>query len=211
MLPPEEIKRRIEVAIPGAVIEIIPNDSPSEQRSLLIDADHALAVAGFLRDDLELRLDYASNVTGVDWLDLVVKEKVRVKRLVDGVEREFEDTVEKKRPGYLEAVYHLYSMTLKDGPVVIRMRTPDRTTQTHLPSLTPVWRGAELQEREIYDLYGITFDGHPDLRRILLWEGFQDHPMRKDYVEPDDYEWEPTPHDEVLERAKRHSVREAKP
>ena len=63
---------------------------------------------------------------------------------------------------------------------------------------------AEFQEREAYDLYGIQFTGHPDLRRILMWDEFTDHPMRKDYVAPDDYEYEPTPHDEVLEKAKKH-------
>jgi NADH-quinone oxidoreductase subunit C len=47
-----------------------------------------------------------------------------------------------------------------------------------------VWRSAEFQEREAFDLYGIVFDGHPDLRRILMWEGFADYPMRKDYVPP---------------------------
>jgi len=51
---------------------------------------------------------------------------------------------------------------------------------------------------------GVRFDGHPDLRRILMWDEFQDFPMRKDYREPDDYEFEPTPHDEVLEKAKQH-------
>ena len=96
-------------------------------------------------------------------------------------------------------------MKLKHGPVIIRLRTTDRGAG-RLPSLTPVWRGAEFQEREIYDLYGIRFDGHPDLRRILMWDEFKDHPMRKDYVEPDDYEYEPTPHDEVLEKAKQHYV-----
>ena len=206
----EQIKARIEAAVPGARLEIVPNDSPSGHQSLLLDPAHAVAVARFLRDDPDLRFDYLSNATGVDWLEQTIKEKVRVRRLVDGVETELEDTVERKRPGYLEAVYHLYSMTLKHGPLILRLRTLDRTTQTQLPSLTPVWRGAEFQEREIYDLYGIRFEGHPDLRRILMWDGFQDFPMRRDYVEPDDYEWEPTPHDQVLEKARRHSATEAK-
>ena len=75
----------------------------------------------------------------------------------------------------------------------------------HLPSLTPVWRSAEYQEREVFDLYGVLFDGHPDLRRLLMWDDFVDHPMRRDYVDPDDYEYEPTAHGEVLERAKLHA------
>ena len=108
-------------------------------------------------------------------------------------------------PGYLEAVYHLYSMTLKHGPVILRQRTGNRTDQVRLASFTPLWRSCDLQEREIFDLYGIVFDGHPDLRRILMWDGFKDHPMRRDYVEPDDYDYEPTAHDEVLERARKHS------
>ena len=200
----EQIKTRVEAGIPGARLEVIRNDGPAGQHSLLLDREHAAAVAKFLRDDPQLRLDYASNATGVDWLDSVSKEKVKVKKVVDGVEKEVEETVEKRRPGYLEAVYHLYSMELKHGPVVIRMRTEDRAEKVHLPSLTPVWRGCEFQEREIFDLYGVIFDGHQDLRRILMWEGFKDHPMRKDYVEPDDYEYEPTAHDEVLEKAKKH-------
>jgi NADH-quinone oxidoreductase subunit C len=200
----EQFKSRLETAIPGAGVEIISNESPSGQRSLLIDSEHAVAIAKFLRDDPQLRFDYASNVSGVDWLDAVLKEKVKTKKVVDGVEKEIEETIEKKRAGYLEAVYHLYSMELKHGPVVIRMRTGNRADQVHLPSLTPIWRGCEFQEREIFDLYGIVFDGHPDLRRILMWEGFKDYPMRKDYVEPDDYEYEPTAHDKVLEKAKKH-------
>jgi NADH-quinone oxidoreductase subunit C len=204
VIPLEQIQSRIEAAIAGARLDIIPNGSPSGQRSLLVDNSHALTVARFLRDGPELRLDYCSNVTGVDWPDAEISEKVKVKKLLDGVEKEIEEVKKTKRPGYLEAVYHLYSMELKHGPVIVRLRTENRTDKTHLPSLTPVWRGAEFQEREIYDLYGISFDGHPDLRRILMWDGFQDYPMRKDYVEPDDYEYEPTAHDRVLEKAKRH-------
>lgn len=209
MIALDRIKTRLEDAVPGARLEIVPNDSPSGQRSLLVDNAHAAAVAERLRDDPELRLDYASNVTGVDWPEAELSKKVKIKRVVEGIESEVEEIRKTLRPGYLEAVYHLYSMEKKHGPVILRMRTENRTDKARLPSLTPVWRACEFQEREIYDLYGIVFDGHPDLRRILMWDGFQDHPMRKDYVEPDDFEYEPTPHDEVLDRAKRHHSSEA--
>jgi NADH-quinone oxidoreductase subunit C len=202
----ESIKSQIEQAISGAKLEIVKNDSPSAQHSLLVDNASGLGVAKFLRDDPALRFDYASNVTGVDWPELELSEKIKVKKVVDGVEKEVEEVKKTVRPGYLETVYHLYSMELKHGPLIIRLRTENRMDKAHLPSLTPVWRGAEFQEREIFDLYGIVFDGHPDLRRILMWDGFKDFPMRKDYVDPDDYEYEPTPHDEVMERAKRHQA-----
>jgi NADH-quinone oxidoreductase subunit C len=191
-LPPiEDIKAQIAAGVPGAVVTVIPNGSPSAQHSMLLDREHAQAAAIFLRDHPDLRLDFCSLVTGVDWLDHETSEKVKVKKVVDGPdgsqqETEVEETRKTKIPGHLEAVYHLFSMEKKHGPVVIRVRTANRTDQAHLPSLTPVWRSAEFQEREAFDLYGIVFDGHPDLRRILMWEGFADFPMRKDYVPPAD-------------------------
>ena len=212
----EEIKSAIEAAVPGAAVRVIPNPSPSAQHSLLIGHEHAVNIATFLRDDADLALDFLSNVTGVDWLDKEITEKVKVMRqvpkTVDGVEQMAEETVEETRkhvePGYLETVYHLYSVAKKQGPVVLRMRTVNRTDQVELPSLTPVWRSAEFQEREVFDLFGIVFKGHPDLRRILMWDEFKDFPMRRDYVEPDDFEYEPTPHDEVLKRAQEHTTME---
>lgn len=207
----ESIRQCILAAVPGARIELVHNPSPSGQHSLLVDPSHALAVARFLRDDPHLRFDYCSNVTGVDWLDTEITEKVRVRLLIEGVEREVEETRKLLRPGYLEVVYHLYSMALRHGPLILRMRTGNRSDQIRLPSLTPVWRSCEFQEREVYDLFGVIFEGHPDLRRILMWDGFQDHPMRKDYVEPDDYEYEPTPHGAVAEKARRHQATAAPP
>jgi NADH-quinone oxidoreductase subunit C len=212
MMTVEEIKAAIEAAVPGADVEIVANPSPSAQHSLRIGPRSAAAVAEFLRDDAELALDYLSNVTGVDWPDREVTEKVTVTRavakIVHDAEKAEEETVEETRkrvvPGYMEAVYHLYSMEKKHGPVALRMRTENRTDRVELPSLTHIWRSAEFQEREIFDLYGIVFAGHPDLRRLLMWDNFKDHPMRRDYVEPDDFEYEPTAHDEVKTRAEAH-------
>jgi NADH-quinone oxidoreductase subunit C len=213
----EEIKTAIETAVPGAGVQIVPNPSVSGQHSLRLAPGHAVEVAKFLRD--ELSFDFLSNVTGVDWPDKEITEKVKVTRTVtktvDGVETTGEETVEETRkqvqPGCLEAVYHLYSVALKQGPLTLRMRTVNRTDQVELPSLTPIWRSAEFQEREIFDLFGVVFTGHPDLRRLLMWDGFKDHPMRRDYVEPDDFEYEPTAHDDVLKRALAHRNRDQGP
>jgi NADH-quinone oxidoreductase subunit C len=178
-----EIRARLQAAIPGCQVDLVVNGSPSAQNSLLIDRQHGLEAARVLRG---LELDYCSNVTAVDWPERVQTDKIKTKQVVDGVEKEIEQTVKTTTPGCLEVVYHLFSMAKKEGPVVVRMRTGNRTDDVTLPSLTPVWRSAEFQEREAFDLYGIVFDGHPDLRRILMWEGFADYPMRKDYVPPPD-------------------------
>ncbi len=80
-----------------------------------------------------------------------------------------------------EVVYNLYSIT-KPGPsVTLKVRA--QKGNPVVPSVTKIWPGADLQEREVWDLYGVRFDGHPNLKRILMWEGFDGHPMRKDYLE----------------------------
>lgn len=202
----EQIRDRLAARFPAAKIELVPNPGPAAEHSLLIAATHARDIALFLRDDDALRLDYCSNVTGVDWPEKEIVDTVRktVPDPAGGPDKVVEEKTKRLQPGCLETVYHLYSMSRKHGPVVIRLRTANRTDQVTLPSLTPVWRSADFQEREIFDLYGIIFSGHPDLRRLLMWDEFRDHPMRKDYVAPDDFEWEPTPHGDVHERAKLH-------
>ncbi len=101
----------------------------------------------------ELGFDYLSSVTGVD---LIKEDK-------------------------MEVVYHTYSIAKGGGSVVLKAQT-DRENAV-VPSLVPIWKGADFQEREAYDLLGIRFDGHPDLRRILMWDGFHGHPLRKDWRE----------------------------
>lgn len=102
----------------------------------------------------ELGYDYLSSVTAVDYLP----------------------------EGKMEVVYHVYKTTGGAG-VVFKIQVP-RADPIEVSSLVSIYPGAELQEREAWDLFGIKFTGHPDLRRILMWEGFAGHPMRKDWHEP---------------------------
>jgi NADH-quinone oxidoreductase subunit C len=81
---------------------------------------------------------------------------------------------------YLEVVYHLTSIK-HNHSLVLKTRCYSRQNPT-LPSVVGLWRTADFQEREIYDLLGISFEGHPNLRRIALWEGFDGHPLRKDFL-----------------------------
>jgi NADH/F420H2 dehydrogenase subunit C len=81
----------------------------------------------------------------------------------------------------MEVVYHAYKTT--GGPGLVFKVQVERVDPVEVPSLTPLWAGAEYQEREAWDLFGIKFTDHPDLRRILMWEGFDGHPLRKDWKE----------------------------
>ena len=80
---------------------------------------------------------------------------------------------------YFELVYDLVSLE-HNHKVVLKTRLTNRE-KPELASVVSVWKGADFQEREIYDLFGISFNGHPNLKRIFLWEGFQGYPLRKDF------------------------------
>jgi len=81
---------------------------------------------------------------------------------------------------YFEVVYHLISLK-HNRSLVLKTRCHDRDKPV-VPSVVNLWRSADFQEREAYDLMGIIFDGHPNLKRLLLWEGFVGHPLRRDYL-----------------------------
>ncbi len=81
---------------------------------------------------------------------------------------------------YFEVVYHLTSLK-HNHSLVLKTRCYDREKPS-VPSVVSLWQGADLQEREVYDLMGITFSGHPNLKRLFLWEGFPGHPLRRDYL-----------------------------
>lgn len=190
---PNNIRNQVLEALPGVEIELRKNPGPSGQDSLLVQGPGLVDVCRFLHDTLEF--DLLSNVTGVDWPDPAT---------ADAVAAPEEEDAESPAEGFLEVLYHLYSTSLRVGPLVLRARTKNRIDDVKIPSVVEVYRSAEFQEREIFDLFGVEFTDHPDLRRILMWDEFEDHPMRKDYVAPDDYEYEPTPHDSVLEKARKH-------
>lgn len=104
------------------------------------------------RDDPKLDFNFLTDLTAVDYLG-------------------------KKEPRF-EVVYHLYSLGKKQR---LRVKVPVPEGDPTVESLVSLWQGANWLEREVWDLFGIKFSGHPDLRRILLYEEFQGHPLRKDY------------------------------
>ena len=83
-------------------------------------------------------------------------------------------------PECFEVVYHLYSVSKDQGPLTLKVLLEDKENP-EVASVTPLWPGANFMECEVYDLMGIAFSGHPDLRRIMLWDGFPGHPLRKDF------------------------------
>jgi len=114
----------------------------------------------------------------------------------------------------IEVVYNLYSTRpdLQGPSIPFKVRIPDRENP-QVSSVTPIWPSADFQEREVWDMFGVRFDGHPNLKRILLWEGFEGHPLRKDWQEPY-YEQEQKPYGsrwpnagEVMPRSAEERVR----
>lgn len=116
--------------------------------------EQMLKVLLFLRDNPDSAFDMLTDVTAVDWLP-------------------FPDKGHR-----FEIVYHLCSTT-HNHRARMKVRVADESVKT--PSATQVYPGAEWLEREVYDMFGLRFSGHPDLRRILMWEGFEGYPLRKDY------------------------------
>ena len=82
---------------------------------------------------------------------------------------------------HFEVVYRFTSLT-RGRSAVLKVRCGEERADPEVPSVCHVWRGADLQEREVWDLMGIRFEGHPNMKRIALWEGFPGHPLRKDFL-----------------------------
>lgn len=125
-----------------------------EQTCILVPADRLIEVAEFLYDDPRCRFEQLCDLTCVDYLNY---------------------------PGARDrygVTYSLLSLSLEQR---IWAKCFVNDPDPRVPSVTGIWSGAEWMEREVYDLFGVRFTGHPDLRRIMTWEGFKAHPLRKDY------------------------------
>lgn len=118
----------------------------------VLKRDRLVEVLTFLRDDPDLAFNLPIDLTVVDWYQ--------------------------KREPRFEVVYHLYSTSKKHR---VRLKVRVEEDDAVVPSSWPVWPGFDWYEREAWDLYGVRFDGHPNHTRIMMWEGFQGHPLRKDF------------------------------
>lgn len=126
------------------------------QVQIEIPAEHLTAIVTFLHDDPTLHYDMLCDVTCVDYLNY---------------------------PGWNKARFGMvYLLTsVGGGQPRLTLRVFLEETQLELDSIVPIYAGAEWMEREVFDMFGVRFKGHPDLRRILTWDGFKSHPLRKDY------------------------------
>ena len=135
---------------------IVETHAHRGDHTAVVERTAVLEVLGFCRDDPELRFDVLMDLTAVDYL---------------------------KYPGRefgprFEVVYHLYSLPHNHR---LRLKVWVEEDGARVPSAVGLWSIANWFEREVWDMFGIRFDGHPDLRRLLMYEEFQGHPLRKDY------------------------------
>jgi NADH-quinone oxidoreductase subunit C len=130
---------------------ILETHSHRGDDTALVKKEDISAICTFLRDDPELLYNFMMDLTAVDYFG--------------------------KDPRF-EVVYHLYSLKHNKR---VRIKAGVSESDCTIDSIVSVWPSADWFEREAYDMYGVTFKGHPELRRILLYEEFQGHPLRKDY------------------------------
>lgn len=121
-------------------------------QTVVVKRDCIYELTKYLRDEPSLDMNFLMDLTAVDYLD--------------------------KKPVRFEVVYHFFSLKYNNR---VRVKVPIDEEDCILDSVVPLYHSANWYEREVWDMYGIKFKGHPNLKRILLYEGFKGHPLRKDY------------------------------
>lgn len=133
---------------------VMRGSEPGDQMYIRVEPDRLIEVLRALRDDATCRFEQLIDLTCVDYLN-------------------FPNATDR-----YGVIYSLLSLT-HNHRLWVKSFVNDPAPK--LPSVTSIWKGADWMEREVYDMFGIVFEGHPDLRRILTWEGFEANPLRKDY------------------------------
>ena len=168
-MAPEAILKIIQEQFPQDVTEVVPEGMHPHA---VVAAERWHEIASFLRDDQRLLFDWLRCISAVDHME----------------------------ESLLTAVYDLHATLPADSPdgiwtvrneIAIKVRV--NRDDPHIPSVADLWPTADWHEREAYDLLGITFDGHPDPRRILCDDDWVGHPLRKDYEFPREYQGIPAP------------------
>ena len=178
----DDMPREPEVVDPLAKPKHVKKGKAVETRPTLVWIGN-LGLRNLHRDlTAELGLDVASIVrAGLlvpadHWLAVARRLRRRYDYLANLTAVHYADAI--------EVIYHLDDTRRPGALVEVRVRAAEADGQGEIPSVVEVWPGADLQEREVFDLFGVRFAGHPDLRRIMMWDGFAGHPLRKDYLEP---------------------------
>lgn len=163
----DRLRQRFGEAIVGAQLEAL-------DPWIEVASERLVQVCTYLRDEADLRFNLLNCITAVDWCEPDPKKAAKI-----------------NWQPRTEVVYHLWSLPRKVSLVlkVILPRWKDGVEGQlpEVPSVAQVWPGADWHEREVYDLSGVRFTGHPNLRRILCPEDWVGHPLRKDYAMPAEY------------------------
>lgn len=138
---------------------LLAHDETQDGIAVVVGKEEAYALLEYLKNEAELGYAYLVDVTAVD-------------------NSQLESELVKYDYARFMVVYHLYSY---QGHCRVRVKVPVHERDLRVRSVTSLWKGANWLERETYDMFGIAFEGHPDLRRILMPDDFDGHPLRKDY------------------------------
>lgn len=184
-----------------------PAERPALDDIFFVDPGSIVEVMRFLRDDSELDFNYLECLTGVDYPDMPPVRVTEAQPVEgtgassddgssenessdEGAQQDSEDPLQNQgNLGSIQVVYHLRSYG-KNHTVVLAVSLP--RDEARVGSVVSVWPTANWQERECFDLVGVMFEGHPDLRRLLLPDDWLGHPLRKDYEQPASYQGIPT-------------------
>jgi NADH-quinone oxidoreductase subunit C len=164
---------------------VLSSHSYRGDATLVLGREFLLEVARFLKEDPDFEMNFLMDVTAVDY-STYGKSAAPALYASSGVavSPSLQIPDEDPWPGppgkaRFAVVYHFYSLRHKHR---LRLVVPVQESEAELDSLTPLWAGADWLEREVWDMFGIRFQGHPNLKRILMYKEFEGHPLRKDYV-----------------------------